>query len=84
MLRSNVGQLVGLCGQWRSAPPTSAMNWSAAVGQEIGPNDRSDLQAIAGHDPDETVDMSSEVSGSRSSNPDLRLPLTRVPVWSAS
>lgn len=44
-------QIVGRCGQWSSAPPTTPMNWSAAVGQEIGPNDRSDLQAIAGSVP---------------------------------
>jgi hypothetical protein len=29
---------------------TNVRHWSAAVGQEIGPNDRSDLQAIAGSD----------------------------------
>lgn len=44
-------QLVGRSGHWKSVRPTAAMIRSAAVGQEIVPNDRLAHQATAAPDP---------------------------------
>jgi len=42
---------IGQSGHWGSVPPTAAMGRSAVVDQEVGWNDRLELQATSGIDP---------------------------------
>jgi hypothetical protein len=47
-------RLVGQCGHWRSAPPTTAMRKSADIGEKVSLNDRLPIQAMAVPDPERT------------------------------